>query len=144
MKKVQQGFTLIELMIVVAIIGILAAVAIPAYTDYVAKAKVAEPVSLLGGLQTDIVMYWGEVGAIPTITELNDYAGDHTTEGEYVSTIEGTTAGLYTATFKSTGVGGGLNGATMIFEFTTSNGRYQCRKSSPGTIPTKFLPGICK
>ena len=141
MKKVQQGFTLIELMIVVAIIGILAAVAIPAYTDYVAKAKVAEPVSLLGGLQTDIVMYWGEKGSVPTITELDTYAGPHTTTGEYVSSISGdATTGVYTATLKSA-VGAGLNNATMTFAFTSSDGRYQC---TGGTIPTKFLPEICK
>ncbi len=64
MKK-QHGFTLIELMIVVAIIGILAAVAIPAYTDYLKRSKVTEALSLLGGLKTPVEEYYGGKGPLP-------------------------------------------------------------------------------
>lgn len=60
MKNVQKGFTLIELMIVVAIIGILAAIAIPAYSSYVAKSQAAEAFSLLDGLRAPLTLSWGE------------------------------------------------------------------------------------
>jgi type IV pilus assembly protein PilA len=70
-------------MIVVAIIGILAAVAIPAYTDYMKKSKVAEAYSLMAALKTDIGLYQGDQGSWPTIGDLPGV----TTEGKYVSAI---------------------------------------------------------
>src|SRR5437763_7235603 len=66
MKQIQEGFTLIELMIVVAIIGILAAVAIPAYQDYIARAQVSEAVSLLGSGKTPLVDYFADKCFLPT------------------------------------------------------------------------------
>ena len=65
MKKAQQGFTLIELMIVVAIIGILAAVAIPAYQDYTIRAKVTEIIGLGAAAKTSISEYYTSVGEMP-------------------------------------------------------------------------------
>src|SRR3954465_1999575 len=65
MKHLQKGFTLIELMIVVAIIGILAAVAIPAYQDYIARAQVSEAVNLLGGGKTPLAEYFSDKGTWP-------------------------------------------------------------------------------
>jgi type IV pilus assembly protein PilA len=70
MKKIQQGFTLIELMIVVAIIGILAAIAIPAYQDYTIRAKVTELINAAGVCKTSVAEYYQTKGAMPTnVTE---------------------------------------------------------------------------
>ena len=66
MRKVQQGFTLIELMIVIAIIGILAAIAIPAYSSYVAKAQASEAFSLIDGVRTPLNLSWGESSTCDT------------------------------------------------------------------------------
>ncbi|QFU74996.1 pilin [Halioglobus maricola] len=65
-KKAQQGFTLIELMIVIAIIGILAAIALPAYQDYTIRAKMSEPMAYMSELKTSITEYYSATGRLPT------------------------------------------------------------------------------
>ena len=69
MKRVQQGFTLIELMIVVAIVGILAAIALPAYQDYIARSKVSEVMAALGAAKTSVSEFAGTNNRLPATTD---------------------------------------------------------------------------
>ena len=87
MKKVQQGFTLIELMIVVAIIGILAAIAIPAYQDYTIRAQVSEGLNLGGGAKTAVSEYYQDRGAWPTDNNEAGLSVANTIIGKYVSGV---------------------------------------------------------
>ncbi|NMG29024.1 pilin [Aromatoleum evansii] len=120
MKKVQQGFTLIELMIVVAIIGILAAVALPAYQDYTVRARVTEGLSLASDAKTIV----GQ--SVTTAAELtaaagafNAQAGGAGAAGKYVSSvqIDGTT-GMITITYNPANVGGGVSASSNTLTLT--------------------------
>ncbi|WP_415900246.1 pilin [Neptuniibacter sp. QD48_11] len=86
MKKVQQGFTLIELMIVVAIIGILAAIALPAYQDYTLRSKLSEVVALSGGNKVAVEEYYHVNAALPT-SSASITGWDATMEGSHVGTV---------------------------------------------------------
>ena len=86
LKQVQKGFTLIELMIVVAIIGILAAIAIPAYQNYTIRAQVTEGLSLADGWKTGISEYYAQNGTFPTTAQLTT-AGLQASTGKYVSSV---------------------------------------------------------
>jgi len=89
MKKVQQGFTLIELMIVVAIIGILAAIAIPAYQDYTIRAQVSEGLTLAAAAKAAVSESFSNTGAAPaTRTEAGMSANAIDTQGKYVSSVD--------------------------------------------------------
>ena len=96
MNRLNSGFTLIELMIVVAIIGILAAVAIPQYQNYVARAQVSEALVLMSGAKTGVAEYAIVKGEFPTTSAL---AGIDAMSGKYVDTVEVGADGVITATF---------------------------------------------
>jgi type IV pilus assembly protein PilA len=85
LKQVQKGFTLIELMIVIAIIGILAAIAIPAYQNYTIRAQVTEGLTLADGWKTAIAEYYANVGTMPAA--IANLAGTNQSVGKYESSI---------------------------------------------------------
>ena len=90
MKSMQKGFTLIELMIVVAIIGILAAIAIPAYQDYTIRAQVTEGLSLAGPVETAVAEFYANHGSLPA-DDVTDSAGlgfSSAPSGKYVSSVD--------------------------------------------------------
>ena len=144
MKKAQQGFTLIELMIVVAIIGILAAIAIPAYQDYTTRAKVGEAGSLLDGLKTDVHEYFGEYAEFPNMTELQTFSGTKITKGKYVSQITASADGIFEAEMRANA--GGAAGQELAMSFWEENGLpYHSCKSGAGTaMDSKYLPSACR
>ena len=102
-KSLQKGFTLIELMIVVAIIAILAAIALPAYQDYVARAQVSEAMSLTSGARTAVAEYYADRGDWPTTNAMAGLSPEASINGRYVRQVAVGTAGGITATLKSAG-----------------------------------------
>ncbi|MCU7800878.1 MAG: pilin [gamma proteobacterium symbiont of Lucinoma myriamae] len=119
MKRNQQGFTLIELMIVVAIIGILAAVAIPAYKDYIARSQATEASVLLSGLKAPLAEYYQDKGAVATLTDLSAVSS-----GKYVASVTGAATAIYTATYKSAGIAPQIQGKTMTMAYDTNLGTF--------------------
>jgi type IV pilus assembly protein PilA len=145
MKQVQKGFTLIELMIVVAIIGILAAVAIPAYQDYIARAQVTEGVELAGGFKTPISEFVSDKGHFPASVGASNSTSsvEGTTVGKYATITYDNSNGQLTATFGGSGqaVSSGISGQTLTL---TPNGDGTVWTCAAGTINAKYLPGACK
>jgi type IV pilus assembly protein PilA len=143
MKAIQRGFTLIELMIVVAIIGILAAVAIPAYQDYIARSQVSEAVSLSAGGKTPMAEYFSDRGFWPEFA--TDVMGN--TAGKYTSvvTIVGgaltTTAVTLEARMKDLTVNSNIAGGTLWLQSANGN-TWDC--TTGGTVAAKYRPGACR
>ncbi len=131
----QQGFTLIELMIVVAIIAILAAIAIPAYQDYTARAQASEAVTLLGGMKTPIVEYYNTNGAVPTVGQL----GNATRQGKYVDKIEAN-GDRFVATFKDSNVSAKLRSKTVAMVYNSSVGTFDF---ACGGLDSAIQPKVC-
>ena len=98
MKK-QQGFTLIELMIVVAIIGILAAIAIPAYQDYTIRAQVSEGLNLSGGAKAAVTEFFQDRGSMPTTNTQAGLAASGDIEGKYVTSVAVGASGVIEVTY---------------------------------------------
>lgn len=164
MKKIQQGFTLIELMIVIAIIGILAAVALPAYSDYTIRAKVSEGLELSSALKTAITETFQSKGPVDmsctsqaTCDTLGaTWLGTTALSGnKNVASIQSDATGIITITYKAAVVPAGANtvlispvganGTTAVDLSTTAAGtqvNWSCSQNN--TVQQKYLPANCR
>lgn len=142
-QQAQKGFTLIELMIVVAIIGILAAVAIPAYNDYIQKAQMSEAFSEVGGMQTAISAFAQENGTYPAATDIAAGIGA-TVAGKYSSAVTTAATGVIVVTMASPS-GADVTGKTVTFTPpATIAGATNFLFTCTSTALQKYVPKTCK
>ncbi len=156
MKTTQKGFTLIELMIVIAIIAILAAIAIPAYQNYVIRAQVSEGMTLMDGAKTSVAEYFTNHGELPGSNASAGLAKNVSISGKYVSQVgvgtdngsSLTKAGVIAAKFSNaTGfeANKAINGKFLALSPITQAGSIKWTCSSAGTnLDPKYLPSSCR
>jgi len=155
MKSMQKGFTLIELMIVVAIIAILAAIAIPQYETYITKTQFSEATTVATGIETDINLFWNQNGSCPS-NGANGFGATTSYAGKYVTTATIGTGAATGATgpsgatatcnidvlFKSTSVSSPLHGAHVFFSGYQSGGNFTWTCNS--SVADKYKPETCR
>ena len=160
MKSVQKGFTLIELMIVIAIIGILAAIAIPAYQNYVIRAQISEGPSLIGGIEAAFDENYANTGTAATSNAAVGITS--TISGSYVASATLGTGGVITVTYNTTTANAAIQGGTVNWTpYKSDNGdiTWVCNAHTPaaGLTPVggtaaaagsitngNYLPTICQ
>ena len=133
MKRVQQGFTLIELMIVVAIVGILAAIALPAYQDYVVRSKMSEAVAAIAACKTSVSEYASTKGSFPATTTAS---GCSTTVTQYTASLTAV-AGVIVATSQNTG---GSAECTLTLTPVGTASAITGWTGTFGACPSKYVP----
>ncbi|HEZ4663952.1 TPA: pilin [Neisseria meningitidis] len=160
MNTLQKGFTLIELMIVIAIVGILAAVALPAYQDYTARAQVSEAILLAEGQKSAVTEYYLNHGIWPANNSSAGVATSANIKGKYVQKVE-VKNGVVTAEMKSSGVNKEIQGKKLSLWAKRQDGSVKWFCGQPVTrndtakddtvaadtakkIDTKHLPSTCR
>ena len=147
----QGGFTLIELMIVVAIIGVLASIAVPQYQNYTARAQASEGLSITAGVRADVADYYAFYDAIPSQAELNEYigieGGDLVLQGRFVESVAYSRTGAggdaqieVTFNTEATAFSGGAN----IMRIRTDNPTSGWTCTAVGDFPENRLPAGCR
>jgi type IV pilus assembly protein PilA len=148
--KLQKGFTLIELMIVIAIIGILAAIAIPAYQDYTIRTKVGEGLNLAGAAKLAVSETYDATGSFPATQAAAGLPAATSITGTYVSAVTlAANTGIITISYKNN-LGGQANGQSMVLEPSSHAGSVEwfCNGTGPtsanGTMANKYRPANCR
>ncbi len=146
MKTMQKGFTLIELMIVIAIIGILAAIAIPAYQDYTIRAKVSEGLNLAGAAKLAVSETFDSTGAFATSNALYGLPAAASITGTNTSSVSVGSTGIVTITYKAAGMGGNptADGTNIQLTPSTANAGAIVWTCTAGDTPDKYRPANCR
>jgi len=146
MNKMQKGFTLIELMIVVAIIAILAAIAIPAYQDYLVRSQVSEGAVLGSGAETALAEFYSNAGHFPPSPASAGVAAAASITGKYVTGVDSTTIpGVIQATYGNQ-ANTAILGSILALSGIVSPGNTISWSCNVGTtsVPAKYLPTTCR
>jgi type IV pilus assembly protein PilA len=138
--KAQQGFTLIELMIVVAIIGILAAIAMPAYQDYTKRSHVTEGLNLAASAKSGVTEFFADRGAFPTSNVEAGLATATNISGNSVRSVAVGANGVITITYRTNVA----PGATLLLTPTNSSGSITWTCKTGGTVGQKYRPSSCR
>lgn len=141
MKTMQKGFTLIELMIVVAIIAILAAIALPAYQDYTRRSRVTEGLSLAAGSKTAVAEYYSSFGKWPSNNASAGLASKSQIKGNAVTEVD-VNGGVITVKFNEKVE----NGKVVVLSPSETSGsfKWDCTKADANRVNVKYLPSECR